>query len=75
MNPHVECGRHSGIPECCIQWFVTAWSNYVYINSDLRNKYLLVNDNVGYIRCPTCIANRSVIKIKECDCYVEEKEN
>lgn len=73
MNHHQICGRHSGISSCCIEWFVTTWSNYIYEDLDLRSKYLKANGSVGYIRCPMCIANKIVIEIKGCDCYDTEK--
>jgi hypothetical protein len=69
-NPHHECGRHSGIPECCIDWFIGPWSS-ISIPGKAWALYWKENDkarNVEYIRCPTCIKKSIVVKIKGCDC-------
>ena len=71
IQHHITCGKHTKIPKCCIEWFVGPWtviSNIPY----LREAYWEENDklaNVNYVRCPTCIENRNVVKIKKCDCY------
>ena len=70
MNYHIECGRHSGIPECCINWFIGPWSS-VRIFGWVWTLYWRENNKGGdveYIRCLECIKNLTVVDIKECDC-------
>ncbi|MBK26101.1 MAG: hypothetical protein CME70_19040 [Halobacteriovorax sp.] len=70
MNYHVKCGRHSGIPECCIDWFVGPWS-FIRTFGEEWALYWQMNDKdkgVEYIRCPKCIEESIVIGIKECVC-------
>ena len=71
VDYHRECGKHSGIPECCIKWFIGPWSN-IRAHSWAWALYWRQNskDNPSYIRCLTCIKNGVVVEIKECDCEV-----
>ena len=49
-----ECGRHSGIPECCIEYLVTSG-----VNPD--------TDTGAYVRCPACCeSGRDPVKTKAC---------
>ena len=68
---HRACGRHSGIPECCIDWFLGPWRDVVSVVPYLWKAYWEANnehEEVDYIRCHSCIAASRVVKIKECDC-------
>jgi hypothetical protein len=68
---HLICGRHTGIPECCIRWFNGPWTIISSI-SYLREAYWQENDkhvNVDYVRCPACIHDLNIVQIKVCDCY------
>jgi len=67
---HIECGKHSGIPECCIDWYIDVWSSVVVRVPVLWRAYWDYNEteSTNYIRCPECIENKSVINIRECDC-------
>jgi len=70
MNYHVECGRHSGIPECCINWFIGPWSA-IRTFSWAWSLYWRENNkgvDVEYIRCLECIKDSVIVDIKECDC-------
>jgi hypothetical protein len=69
---HRECGMHSGIPECCIDWYVGPWKDVVLTIPYLWEAYWKANnrdDEVDYIRCPMCIEHSIVAIIKECDCH------
>ena len=81
MNPHWECGRHSGIPDCCIVYFMIRWNNGIGENTELRNSHwnrekiveVQFEKSIEYVRCPSCIENGIIVKIKECSCYDTEK--
>lgn len=71
---HRECGRHSGIPECCINWYIGPWNEVVAQVPYLWATYWKANNTpieVEYIRCPVCIENSKIVMIKECDCHEE----
>ena len=74
MNYHRVCGRHSGIPECCIDFFIGQWSNVLHPQVKIRGQYLQMCNPASYIRCPMCILNGKIVKLKRCDCGTE-KEN
>ena len=70
IDYHVECGRHSGIPECCIIWFTGPWKTVRTFGEEWA-AYWIKNNNiegVDYIRCPECIDKSIVVDIKGCDC-------
>jgi hypothetical protein len=68
----IAYGRHSNIPECCIQFFITRW-DYTNQYGDIVHAFSPVN----YIPCPKCFANGNFNKLKMCDsdcgkeCYKE----
>ena len=69
---HRECGRHSGIPECCIDWYLGPWSNLVSVVPYLWSLHWKANYRSAepdYIRCPPCIESNRVVEIKECECH------
>jgi len=57
------CGEHSGIPMCCIEYFVTDFLPKWYDGEPVPP------DDVPYFRCPTCRQNDVRITMKSCDCY------
>ena len=68
---HVICGRHSGIPECCICWYIGSWQKTCDVPK-LWETYWEANyehAEPDYIRCPKCIASNHVVEIKRCACY------
>lgn len=66
-NYHIEYGRMSNIPDCCIDYFCEFWSPYCdteKINEEEFKKrydmdfidYILNRENsAGYVRCPNCM--------------------
>ena len=73
---HIKCGKHSGIPNCCIEWFISTWIPAIGVNRDFVAVHHLNNGDVGYIRCPKCIENNSIVAIEKCDCvFPENKED
>lgn len=71
---HIQCGKHSGIPECCIEWFVSTWLPAYFVNHDFVQKYHSNNGDVGYIRCLNCIKDNLIVEIKECECKFPEED-
>lgn len=70
IDYHVECGRHSGIPECCIGWFTGPWKKVQAFGEEWAAYWSKNNRGKGadYIRCPECINKSIVVDIKRCDC-------
>ena len=68
---HRECGIHSGIPECCVDWYLGPWTHTVADIPYLWSAYWKANNvptQVEYIRCPVCIESSIIITLKECNC-------
>ena len=68
---HKVCGIHSGIPECCINWYIGPWTVISSLQY-LRNAYWTKNEkyrDINYIRCPNCIDSGKIVQIKKCECY------
>jgi hypothetical protein len=75
---HEECGRHSGIPPCCREWYQRVWlrvfSEFMDIYESGRPgvefTYELEGDDtfdfIEYIRCPGCRATGAYVRIKPC---------
>jgi hypothetical protein len=73
MRYHWECGRHSGILDCCIQFFIGDWCTVIHPEIQNREAYLVLSGNAGYIRCPQCILSDVYIKLKRCECGTKEE--
>lgn len=81
-NPNLESqimwairGVHSNIPECCILFFISTWIPALQ-KEDERNLYLKKIREVeercgtktnGYIPCPSCLENKTIVSIHICD--------
>lgn len=64
----ISCGIHSGIPECCICFYITKWIWFEY-DDPYRLKYLkrlMKYKNVEYVPCPKCLKDKKFIKTKDC---------
>ena len=75
---HRECGRHSGLPECCIDWFVFAvmpiFADAMNMASrieflTLLKAYYNVPTTVRYQPCPKCMINQTFVDVLPCKCY------
>lgn len=78
----VECGMHSGIPDCCIKFFVTVWvwvpktrksKTFRDYWNKMEKKYKYGKDTLdngakylGYIPCPSCLHKNNFIQVKDC---------
>lgn len=61
LEYHISYGLHSGIPSCCIFYWLTEFD--VYHNESLRRKYKV---NCGYIPCIECIKSQKTNEIVLC---------
>lgn len=57
-NWHTKFGKHSNIPDCCINHWIYLKNNKI---KQEREK------NIRYIRCPKCKENNIIIKIHKCN--------
>ncbi len=79
----INCGLHSGFPECCILFYVTFWASLFTWSGDgsYRSAYAagryklyrrmmeqIAGRWVGYIPCPACLLARKFVEPKECSC-------
>jgi len=66
---HVEYGRHSGIPECCIEYFIESWWKK-------GRKLSGYDPGTNYVRCPRCVATDNLVEARRCetDCCVFQKQ-
>lgn len=58
-------GKHSNIPDCCVEWFVFIIQFFGTKAADLY--YQAVGYGRGYIPCPVCLVNNVNITIHKCD--------
>ena len=72
--PQIHCGLHSGIPECCVLFFLTCWPiirRYEDETGEPSIYRVLVleaeTESKGYIPCPACLASRRFVEMRECD--------
>jgi hypothetical protein len=63
-------GRHSRIPECCIDFFITTWLD---VPDEERADYVNALDAGGYeyIPCPTCLDAGVKVAMHHCDMDIE----
>ena len=71
----VKCGWVSGIPLCCILWYILFW-RFIAIDCQFKswyyNKALQRYDyKVRYVTCPICLMKRKLAQIKDCDIGVK----
>lgn len=70
----IECGRHSGIPRCCVGFFVGFWmwaTDQHWMNAYAYHRW---RDVAGYIQCPLCkLLRRPVRRLAECSCWFGPK--
>lgn len=65
---HISYGRHSLIPECCIQFYVTEWHPF-FENKWRGTTYddMINKSGWGYVPCPKCFFTGQQVKIRLCD--------
>ena len=64
---HIEYGRHSGIPECCIMFFVGEWDREIITGWDETPYARAIHKcGFGYVPCPECLGTHNKVKIIDC---------
>lgn len=58
---HIKFGIASGIPQCCIKFFVGAWK-YHYDNLTLYYRMTRVGQS-QYVQCPKCHKEKREVKL------------
>jgi len=69
----VECGLHSGIPPCCVLFYVAEWRPLVH---ELGNDHPAVAAHSrrmfrvrpGYVPCPACMRRGAFVRIRDMGC-------
>jgi hypothetical protein len=69
---NVRCGLHSGLPWCCIAWYVTVWTTVAWYHPVFENW----GDGRGYVPCPICRDKgpESVVEVLQCDCELDDDD-
>jgi hypothetical protein len=81
VRAQIECGMHSGIPDCCILFFVgrwvwmtdrataTYWRRITKVAREGGRKGSGGGGGVGYIPCPRCLDRRTFVpELRACWC-------
>lgn len=63
-NQHIMYGLHSGIPSCCITFYVTDYDREFGLKTPYYTLITLLG--WGYVPCPHCVVNNAPVKIKDC---------
>ena len=65
LNPFhdIQCGRHSGIPSCCIAFFFV-WKRWLHKTAWAETQ----PKDWGYAPCPRCVRLGRRIAVKKCNC-------
>jgi hypothetical protein len=67
----INCGIHSGIPVCCVQYYVSKrlWMTDKDLLDDNDGIQKLAGDlysTIHYIPCPKCLNNKRIVKTNKC---------
>lgn len=55
-----QCGLCSGIPSCCVRFFITTWKH------NPSKEHLVRCRGYRYIACPDCISSGHKVQIARC---------
>lgn len=72
-----ECGRHSGIRQCCRDYFNSTWTRMSQAerSRQIRKQTRILRKRgiaeMGYIPCEECLKHGKRIKLKRCTCNEE----
>lgn len=78
----IECGLHSGLPKCCVAFFVKVWWPY-WLLLDERlslakvdphgsfDAYQKWTTRPGYVPCPRCVLDESFVEVLPCECELK----
>jgi hypothetical protein len=63
---HLMFGAHSGIPLCCINFFVNVWDKRRLWEQDRRITRAVKASSVEYVQCPSCVRHKRVARLRIC---------
>ncbi len=73
IGEQIDCGRHSGIPECCVYFFVTWWQDScddwrAHRSYDAFKGMAEAIHRVawGYVVCPQCMLSGHYVRLSRC---------
>jgi len=75
----VECGLHSGLPRCCVAFFVKVWWPYWLVIDERLSlakvdphgsfaAYQRWTTRPGYVPCPRCVLDENFVEVLPCEC-------
>lgn len=72
----LRCGLHSGIPRCCIAWFVSCWRFWPGARFNTYYKIVQLSEELhgiafDHIPCPLCIVRGREDGVLDCACVAE----
>ena len=62
----IECGLHSGIPICCIAFYLTEWKEIQKDRNRVRDHDINSLNYPGYVRCYSCIERNHKVEVRNC---------
>jgi hypothetical protein len=67
----IECGRHSGIPGCCVAYFIQYWQPLCMTYTPeaeeaINERNERCPDGYNYVPCEECLANGDQIELRTC---------
>lgn len=80
----VECGLHSGIPACCVRFYVTRWLWYFdrrgwrgTFPARYRARIMAARKGFEYVPCPACLRRgraRPLLRCPTPGCWHAEEQ-
>jgi hypothetical protein len=78
----IECGLHSGLPRCCVAFFVKVWWPYWLAIDGLSSRartdahaafaaYQRWTTRPGYVPCPRCVVDENFVEVLPCECELK----
>lgn len=64
----VVCGLHSGLPICCVVFFVKVMSKIRGEEDRLAYFDMFPSRRPGYVPCPKCLIDGAFVKVRPCSC-------
>lgn len=67
LNLDIVCGINSGIPPCCIKYWVQKWMWIDWHNPPpWAVKRRKLGKGFGYVPCPKCLKSKKIVRLKDC---------
>lgn len=64
----VTCGLHSGLPDCCVLFYVTFWQAADDARRAWYRRYMKYSGLPEYVPCPACLASGVFVEVAHCVC-------